>query len=307
MERIDHFNLRSFDLNLMLSFDALFVERSVTRAAQRLHVRQPAMSHSLSTLRLLLTDELFIRVGSRMEPTPRAEQLAGPIRALLSAAQETLLVRTTFDPATERRQFRLGLSDQLEALMLPGLIARIRSEAPFVKVMTRTTSREHVFEMLEREEIDFAIGSFDREPAWCKRARLFTEEHVCCFNATQLAIETPMTMAFYRAAAHALVSKRESMLGYMEEALHRAGVEPDVCVSTTNFFSLLLLAAQSPVVSTVPMRMANRFAASLGLTVSPVPFALEPFYVDLLWHQRVAAELSWTWMRGLIVEECSSI
>ena len=100
---IDHYNLRSFDLNLFLAFDAIMTERNVTRAAKRLRVRQPAMSHSLSTLRVLFQDELFIRRGQTMEPTPYALHLAEPVRRVLAQAQDALTTRTTFDMLSEPR------------------------------------------------------------------------------------------------------------------------------------------------------------------------------------------------------------
>jgi LysR family transcriptional regulator, mexEF-oprN operon transcriptional activator len=106
MDTIDHFNLRSFDLNLLVAFDALMEEGNVTRAARRLKIQQPAMSHNLSTLRVLFQDELFVRVGQTMRPTARANKLAGPIRNALNQAQAALASADVFDPATENRVFR---------------------------------------------------------------------------------------------------------------------------------------------------------------------------------------------------------
>jgi LysR family transcriptional activator of mexEF-oprN operon len=302
MARIDHFNLRAFDLNLMLAFDALFSEGSVTRAAKKLRIQQPAMSHSLSVLRLMLDDTLFVRVGHRMEPTPRAVQLSEPIRSLLERAQDVLLTRVGFDPALERRTFTIGLSDQLEVLLLPGLVRRLRSSAPGIRIMTRPTSRERVFDMLDAGEIDFAIGSFEPGPTWHRRARLMDEEHVCCFNADLLSLSTPVTLDAYLAAPHALVSRKDSMLGYLESALGRAGVQPDVMVSSASFFALLSLAAFSPILATAPRRIVARFASALDLVVSPLPFALEPLTVDLAWHARADLDESTRWMRDAVME-----
>src|SRR5690349_9409488 len=114
MVTIDHFNLRSFDLNLLIAFDALISEGSVTKAAQRLKIQQPAMSHSLSTLRVLLQDELCIRVGQVMQPTAKARSLAVPVRQALRQAQLALSGGEAFDPATEERTFRIGMTPEVE-------------------------------------------------------------------------------------------------------------------------------------------------------------------------------------------------
>ena len=303
MDIINHFNLRSFDLNLMICFDALFQELSVTKAAQRLRVTQPAMSHSLSCLRMLLEDDLFVRVGAKMEPTPRACELATPIRELLAASQNTLLGHRPFNPKKDERTFRLGLSDQLQALILPGLVARLRQEAPHIKLMTKATSRETVFDMLDTGAVDFTIGSFNAEPSWARKTTLFSEEHVCCFNPQYVSIRPPVDKKSYIRTPHALVSRKaESMFGYLEDALRRAGITPNVVFSTTNFFTLLLLTSQSSVICTVPARLTNRYARALGLVISPLPFKLEDFQVELLWHQRNASEQSFDWMRTLLTE-----
>ncbi|WP_234837272.1 helix-turn-helix domain-containing protein [Sinorhizobium meliloti] len=137
MQVIDHFNLRSFDLNLLVAFDAMMEEMSVTRAAQRLKIQQPAMSHNISTLRTLFQDELFIRVGQVMKPTARALNLSGPVRQALRQAQAAVLMADVFDPATEQRTFRLGLSSEVELLLLPDLTARLRDIAPGIRILAR--------------------------------------------------------------------------------------------------------------------------------------------------------------------------
>jgi hypothetical protein len=120
LENINHFNLRSFDLNLLVAFDALFKDRSVTKAAARLKIQQPAMSHNLSTLRLLMDDELFVRVGNLMQPTAKAEVLAEQVGAVLGQMQKIVLSTERFDPAVSDKIFRIGFSCE-ELLLMPDL------------------------------------------------------------------------------------------------------------------------------------------------------------------------------------------
>ncbi|WP_039906505.1 LysR family transcriptional regulator, partial [Acetobacter tropicalis] len=112
MKPIDHFNLRSFDLNLLIAFDALVSERSVTKAARRLRIQQPAMSHALATLRHLLADDILVRTGAIMQPTAKAAAMAPQIHTLLRQTQGILTAEDQFDPRTEQRIFRFGFSSE---------------------------------------------------------------------------------------------------------------------------------------------------------------------------------------------------
>ena len=303
MAPIDHFNLRSFDLNLLLAFDALCVERSVTKAAARLRVQQPAMSHALSTLRMLLQDELFVRTGQRMDPTPRARSLAGPIRDLLEGVQRTLFTEAPFEPATAERTFRLGLSDQLEAVLVPGLLARLRAEAPGVRLLARATDRQRVYAMLDEGAIDLAIGYFQPAGPWQRSLELYLETHLALLNPRLLPLPIPLGLDAYLGADHAMVSSRDRLAGYMEEAFAEAGVAPRVVLASPHFLTLAFAAARAPVIATLPSRIAERCAASLGLAASPLPFELAGFPVALLWHGRDDRDTGLAWLRAMI-ERC---
>ena len=201
----------------------------------------------------------------------------------------------------------MGLSDQLEALLIPSLIAQLRIEAPGIIVMTRTTSRGEVFDMIDDGTIDFAIGSFSDGPPWSRRSLLYEEHHVCCFHAGLTGIRAPISLDDYCARPHALVSRSNTTLGYLQDAFHRAGVAPHVVVTTTSFFGLLLLAAESPVITTVPSYMAARFAGQFELVVSALPFAPEPFLAELLWHQRTDADLASVWFRKMVRQSAAAV
>ncbi len=174
-EGIDHFKLRSFDLNLMLVFDALMKERSVTKAASKLRIQQPAMSHSLSALRLLLQDELFVRVGQTMRPTPRAHALAAGINEVLSQSHRILLTSQPFDPAREERIFRIGFSSELEVILMPPLAAHLHKHASGIRVHARAAAPESVYHMLDDHIIDFAVGCYTEGTSRYRRKELFQQ------------------------------------------------------------------------------------------------------------------------------------
>lgn len=299
---IDHFNLRALDLNLLLAFDALIEECSVTHAASRLFVQQPAMSHSLSLLRLAFKDELLVRAGSKMEPTPRALALAGPIRKVLELAQQVLLSRDHFDPAIEARMFRIGLSGQNEAVLMPRLIARLRRKAPNIRLQVRSVTRQNIVELMAAGDVDMAIGYFGEGPAWQRQFTLFAETHVCCFNAALVQQPTPISLASYLETPQVLVSSKSSLIGYMEDALARVEIFPNVVASATHFLALLAIVAEAPVIATLPARVGTTYAGMFNLSVSELPFNLESFPITLNWHARTDDDSASEWLRNVIID-----
>jgi DNA-binding transcriptional LysR family regulator len=162
MTSIDHANLSRLDLNLLVAFDALLTERSVTRAAARVGLGQSAMSHNLARLRTLFGDELLTRGAEGMRPTPRALALADPVRVTLAQIQAAVLQRKAFDPATAERIFRIGLADSIEVAVIPSLLARLRKEAPSVSLRLRSINRYSVLEELDTGKLDLGVGVFDQ-------------------------------------------------------------------------------------------------------------------------------------------------
>ncbi|WP_084545570.1 LysR family transcriptional regulator [Cupriavidus malaysiensis] len=307
MTRIDHLNLKSFDLNLLLAFDALMQERSVTRAAACLRIKQPAMSHALATLRVLLGDELFVRVGYQMEPTLRARELQAPIRALLDATQKLLLANASFDPAADERTFRIGLSIQSESLLVSELFADLALSAPRVKLLLSQTNRERAYDALDAEQIDFAIGYLPGGSGWHRRTELFDLGVVCCFHPALLPYQAPIRPDQYLASRHALISAKNSMLGYLEDALHEAGVKIEPVLAAPNFLTLLSTVARAPLVATVPAIIARHYAPLFGLVASALPFPFPSFPVELIWHARSQEDRAHMWLRDRIEQSAAAI
>ena len=300
MAGIDHFNLRSFDLNLFLAFDAIMIERNVTRAAKRLRVRQPAMSHSLSTLRMLFQDELFVRRGQIMEPTPYAQQLAGPVRKVLAQAQDTLTTRTRLAMLSQQRVFRIALSSHLAATILPDLFAEIRAEAPNVQLVVRETDKNAVPDMLKRGHYEIGIGCFEVNHGWINQEILFPESHVCCFNSKLLEIGNTIGTEEYFELPHITVATKEDPFGCLDKTFAELGRSPNVAMSVSHFLPATTTAARVPVLTTLPATLATRYAAPLGLTVSPLPFDVETDPVSMVWHSRLDGDDSVVWLRGRI-------
>ena len=159
MGRIQAMNFQAFDLNLLRVFDALMRERSVTRAGERVGLSQPAVSAALARLRAALDDQLFVRRGTEMAPTLRAEDLANPVREALAAMERALFGERRFDPATTHSTFTLLGADFFSTLVMPRLAARLRREAPGVRLRFLDSARGDVDRLLQEDAIDLALDS----------------------------------------------------------------------------------------------------------------------------------------------------
>ncbi|MFZ4835455.1 LysR family transcriptional regulator [Rouxiella sp. Mn2063] len=301
MSNINHFNIRGFDLNLLIAFDALMHERNVTRAAARLRIQQPAMSHSLKMLRLLFADELFVRIGHTMQPTERAQQLSPMIHEILQKAESTILFQETFKAETSVRVFRIGVSAQQEVDLLPRLMAHIHRIAPGIKILATQALRREVHSMLNNREIDLAIGCFDAAESWHHTQFMYDESMVCCYNAALTGYRAPLSLPCYLDAQHALITFSDNMMGCVEEAFRLAETSLKVSFSTGNFLSLLHLAQHSPVVVTLPSRIAQQYAALFQLSISAVPLALGRFRNQMMWTDLVDRDAANIWLRQQIM------
>ena len=300
MTAINHFDLRAFDLNLLIAFDALMRDRSVTRAATRLKVGQPAMSHSLSVLRTLFQDELFIRVGTRMQPTARATAIAPAIEAALLSLQQTIYAPAAFDPATDQRLFRIGVSKEVETLVMPTLAAHLNSEAPQIRVHSRIVLRKDITRQLDEQAIDFAIGCFDPPAQRYHRHMLYAQSLSCVFNPDQLSLSTPLSLKNYLQQPHALVTMSEDLQGCLSEALDRVGHRLNVAIASADFLSVLDTVATAPLIGTLPTRIARRYSPRFGLIEQPIPLTLGMPDVSLLWTTAQDQAPATHWLRALI-------
>jgi len=219
MTSIDHANLSRLDLNLLVAFDALLTERSVTRAAARVGLGQSAMSHNLARLRILFGDELLTRGADGMRPTPRALELADPVRVTLSQIQAAVLQREAFDPSTADRAFRIGLADSIEVALIPGLMARLRGAAPDVALRLRSTNRLSILEELDSGRLDLGIGVFDHGQIHHKRRPLYTDNFLCLFSPKQLNLAPPISLADYLRLPHMLTSLSDDAHGAVDDVL----------------------------------------------------------------------------------------
>ncbi len=296
---IDHANLSRLDLNLLVAFDALLAEGSVTRAAERVGVTQPSMSHALARLRRLLKDELFVRAPDGVRPTPRALALAGPVRGALSAIQGALQ-EGGFDPARAERGFVLGMPDTIEITLLPRLMAHFAAEAPKIRVRVRAVDRFDVPEQLDRDRLHLGVGRFTEGEVRHKRRRLFGANYLCLYDPARLPLAPPLALEDYLAVPHVLGSPRGDARGVVDDALALMGLRRTVAVATPHFAAVPFILKGARLLATVPQRPARLFAERFGLATSPVPLRLPDFDVSMLWHASYDHDPAHRWLRGTV-------
>lgn len=298
---IDHIHLSGLDLNLLVALDALLTERNVTRAAERVGVGQSAMSHSLARLREMFGDQLLVRAQGGMRPTPRAMQLADQVRSALAAIQSTIRPDRTFDPATAQRTFAIGLSDHQELALMPALLAHCQKAAPGLRLRVRSTDRFNVLEELDASRLDLAVGSWTDGAHHHKRRLLFEGTFSCIFDRKQVPIRSPISLDDYLAFPHVLASPREDPHGIVDVVLARRGMQRRVALSTPHFLAVPFVLKTTPVIATLPTQLAQYFARSLRLELSPAPLDLPTFNIAMLWHASSDMDPAHLWLRRAIV------
>ena len=306
MKPIDHFNLRSFDLNLLIAFDALVSERSVTKAARRLRIQQPAMSHALATLRMLLGDDVLVRTGAVMQPTAKASTMASHVAELLRQAQHILMSEEQFDPATEQRIFRFGFSSELEVFLMPKLTAYLQRHAPGIRLLSRGSPRSEVYTLLDTGALDIAVGCFDFGLERHCGVSLYEQSLVCCFNPKLIDPDAPITVERYLALPHVLMTLKDDIQGCLSDALMQIGQELNVVLAASDFLTALAAAAAAPVLATLPSRIAQQHAAHFGLAIHPVPLDLRIPAVSMIWSARSDRDPAATWLRNAVASVLES-
>jgi DNA-binding transcriptional LysR family regulator len=307
MTGIDHANLSRLDLNLLVAFDALLTERSVTRAAARIGLGQSAMSHNLGRLRALFGDELLTRGPDGMRPTPRALALLDPVRVTLAQIQAAVLQREAFDPATAERTFRVGLADSIEVAIVPSLMAQLRREAPRVALRLRPLNRLTILDALDIGALDLGIGVFGHGQVHHKRRPLYTDRFLCLFNPALLGFEQPISLQNYLSVPHVLTSLGDDAHGAVDEALAKLKLKRTVALVTPGFLAVPFVVARAPLITTMPLRLARYFAEAFQLATSPAPVELPSLAVSLLWHASFDHDPGHIWLRQTIAAVAAEV
>jgi DNA-binding transcriptional LysR family regulator len=287
------------DLNLLAAFDALLEEGSVAGAAARLHVTAPAMSRSLGRIRRTTGDQILVRTGRTMTPTPYAIAVRGQVHDLLQQVQGVLAPSRELDLATLERTFTLRWHDSLVALGGPALLAAVRRQAPGVHLRFVAESSIDT-PGLRRGEVDLEANA-NRPSAPDIRAERVGESRlvVVARRGHPLTRVPAVTAERYAAAEHIAVSRRGNLSNAVDDALARLALTRRVVAAAPTEGAALEFARGSDLLVTAPEATTRSAVEGLGLVVLPLPLELPPAAVYLSWHQRYDTDHAHTWLRGL--------
>ncbi|MFC5695854.1 LysR substrate-binding domain-containing protein [Pseudomonas sp. GCM10022186] len=294
-------DLRRVDLNLLIVFETLMHERSVTRAAEKLFLGQPAISAALARLRTLFDDPLFVRTGRSMEPSARAMEIFALLSPALDSISTAVSRAADFDPATSNAVFRIGLSDDVEFALLPALLRRLRAEAPGVVLVVRRTNYLLMPNLLASGEISVGVSYTEELPANAKRKTL-RRAKPRLLRAD--SVPGALSLDDYCARPHALVSFAGDLGGFVDEELAKVGRTRKVVLAVPQFNGLGTLLAGTDLVAMVPDYTAAALTAAGGLRAEDPPMPTQSFELSMAWRGAQDNDPAERWLRSRIQMYC---
>jgi DNA-binding transcriptional LysR family regulator len=299
--------VQSPDLNLLIALDALLQEGNVSRAATRVGLSTPAMSHALARLRAQLGDPLLVRAGQRMVPTPRATDLKDRVHALAQEVRAVLAPAAPADLRSVQRAFRVRTTDQFLTILNPALDRRLR-EAPGIAIHVMPVQREDAA-LLREGTIDLAIGVYDYSPyselpSDLRIQKLFEDHYVSVVRRDHPTVGRTLTLEQYAELEHVQVSVRGPPGGYVDELLAAQGHKRRIVRAVPYFITALELVAQTDYILTLAVRYARRMAPrfDVKLVQPPRSLGLEPYQVSQIWHPRNDRDAAHRFLRDAVAD-----
>lgn len=310
-------NIAKVDLNLLVYLDVLLREGSVTKAANKLSITQPAMSNGLKRLRDLFKDPLLVRTSDGMTPTKRASELKPIIRDVLSQLESSIQPEAEFEPSTSNRTFRIMTSDYAESTLMLGLIHKLAELAPNITLDLITPSDVN-FHDVEQGKVDMAINRFDELPLSFHQKVIWYDTFSCVMKT-----DHPKAKHFdlnnYLASQHIWVSKtgfgvgvgidptEVQKLGWVDAELTKIGKKRDIRVFTRHYHAALQMAKTQNLIATLPSKAAKIFKDDPSVKIVQPPFDIPPIALKMAWSALLHHDIGHIWLRRLIGEVADNI
>jgi DNA-binding transcriptional LysR family regulator len=294
-------DIRAVDLNLLKAFDALHGERAVTRAAARIGLSQPAMSHALSRLRDLFADDLFVRTPDGMEPTARAREIAPLIAGAIEQIEAALNLGAGFDPAASLATFTAGMGEYAEVALVGRLARSFSRAAPRAILRLLPLNGAEAARQLESGTIDVAVAHLRALPPTINTATLLRDPFVVVARKGHPITKAPLTVEAYAACRHVLVSPRGDTTGALDRLLIDYGQRRHVALLVATYLAVPAALATSDLIATIPSRAASLIAAHAEIVTLPLPVNFS-VTISIAWHRRTASEPAQAWFRALLTE-----
>jgi DNA-binding transcriptional LysR family regulator len=298
--------MRSQELTLLYVFDAIMTETSVSRAADRLGMTQPAVSNAISRMRDVWQDPIFVKKGRQIEPTAFAlslwEQVREPVNQLSVAVGSSV-----FEPVRSRRKFRIALTDLSVDLYWLPLMCEISRLAPLVDLYAVPFTQVGAVDQLRAASIDIALGPRGQNDRSLRSSFLFTGHFKLVMRKDHPLAGKPVSKKNFLAAHHLLVSRSGDAHDYVDRALQAGGLQRRVAVTVNHVAAVPRLLTRSDLIAVVPQRVADNAQFRSELWVTDAPIFIEPTPVYLIWHARLDRDPGLIWLRKLLEETVQAV
>lgn len=295
-------HMSRLDLNLFVVLEAIHAEGSITGAAARLNLTQPAISHALRRLRDTFDDPLFVRQGNRMVPTALARSVIEPVRQSVHTLIESVQGVRSFDPASAQRNFTIGCRDVMEAHLLRPLMMRLAREAPGVGISSVRIDRNDLEANLANGDVDLAVEVLTRTPDSVRRLPIIRDSLVVVARRDHPALAGELDLPAYLAQEHILVSSRPKGMSLEDIELARIGHQRRIALRCQQYFAASMLVAETGYLLTMPERYARIVNRGLPTRIVDFPVPAPPLHVYLYWHENAGPDLGNAWLRALVAE-----
>ena len=295
-------NLSRVDLNLLVVLEAIVAEGGVSRAAARLNLTQPAVSHALGRLRELFDDPLFVREGRSLAPTSLTKRLIQPLRQSLQALGALIEKGESFDPAVSETVFTVSMRDPMEVLILPRMMQRLRRIAPRIDLRTAQVRRRSLEGGLADGTLDAAFDVALPLSERIHRQRVSADRFVVAARTGHPRVRPGFTLTTYLAEKHVMVTSRRRGPGAEDIELGQHGQRRHVTLRCRNYQAAIRVVAESDLVLTMTARYASLLGTGSGVRVLAMPLRMPTLDLFLYWHDRVHDDPANRWLRLQLVE-----
>ncbi len=299
-------NLRSVDLNLLTIFDAIYAEKSVSKAAKRLCMSQSSVSTALGRLRTLFSDDLFVRSTSGMLSTSKADALALPVNTILQKIEETLSVSDEFDYSKLKRTFSLAMSDYSEQIVLPRLMSWLEKNSPSVEINVVSLNEQTLAEECAEGKVDIALGALPYLDNGFYCQNLIQDTFVSVVRKGHPVLDQVWDIDNFTSLSHVSMSLRGRKGTSIDQALEKEQLKRRCVLRLPNFYSILKIVSMTNYAGDAPMRLVRMCANDIPLTILDPPFPVEKALINQFWHERVNRNVEHVWFRGVVRDVCEA-
>ncbi len=294
------------DLKLLKTFDAIYRCASLSKAADELGISQPAVSQALGRLREHFADPLFMRTAHGMTPTPHALGMVHMVRSAIESVEATMAYRSTFDPSTAQRRFRICMTDVGQIVLLPQLLLRVRELAPGVELESLNSSDE-TGALLEADQVQLAVGFMPQIGDRFYQQALFVESFVCLARSDHPRVQDQLDRATYETEEHVLVTTSGTGHLIVNRTLERLKIDRRITLRIPNYLGLATIVGTTDLLCTLPRRAGLIMARRGEVNVWPTPFDIPPYSVSQYWHVRQQHDPGGRWVRETVYSLFGSV